>query len=263
MFGHEWYYESLRRYVIVFGTMFNNIVVSRRDGSGTVQKRIKVPISYSPKDKLLARVETDPGLNNPVAITLPRMGFEMAGMTYSPERKLNTIQKFTAPDPDNVNRKMSTFSPVPYDINFQLNILVKSAEDGTQILEQILPFFTPEWTNSVRLVDEMDIYMDIPLVLTGVTTEDAYDGDFESRRALIWTLDFMMKGYLFGPIKKKNIIKFTESNFTIEGFDEPITTIEVYPGLTANGEPTTNPDDAVDPKTIEITDNWDVVVDIK
>ena len=262
MFGHEWYHESLRRYVIVFGTMFNNVVVSRRDNTGTVQKRIKVPITYSPKDKLLARVETDPQLNNPVAMTLPRMGFEMSGMTYSPERKLNTIQKFTVPDPDDVNRKLSTFAPVPYDMNFQLNIMVKSAEDGTQILEQILPFFTPEWTNSVRLVDDLDIFMDVPLVITSVTSEDAYDGDFETRRALIWTLDFIMKGYLFGPLAKKKIIKFTQSNFTIDGFDEPIEVMEVYPGLTANGEPTTNPDIAVAPTTVEITDNWDTVVEI-
>lgn len=221
MFGHEFYHEHIRRYVVVFGTMFNNIVVTRRDVDGVAQKRIKVPIAYSPKEKLLARIESDPNFTKPTAINLPYMGFEMTSMTYAGERKLKTIQRFTMASEDS-NKRALVYAPVPYDINFQLSIMVKSAEDGTQILEQILPFFTPEWTNSVKLIDDMDITLDVPLVLVSVSSDDTYDGDYENRRALIWTLDFTMKCYLFGPIKTKKIIKMANTNFFIDGFDSEI-----------------------------------------
>jgi len=243
MFGHEFYHEHLRRYIVVFGTMFNNIVVSRKTTAGVVDKRIKVPISYSPRDKLLARIETDPNLRKPDAVSLPRMGFEVTSMTYAGERKLSTIQRYTVKSTTDPNKNNSVYAPVPYDINFQLSIMVKSAEDGTQILEQILPFFTPEWTNSVQLIDDLELKMDIPLVLISISSDDTYDGDFETRRALIWTLDFTMKCYLFGPIKEKKIIKMANTNFFIDGFDSeigsantPVVTYSFTPGLipTAN-----------------------------
>lgn len=242
MFGHEFYHEHLRRYIVVFGTMFNNIVVSRKTTAGVVDKRIKVPISYSPRDKLLARIETDPSLRKPDAVSLPRMGFEMTSMTYAGERKLSTIKKFTALGTNGTNRTIM-YAPVPYDVNFQLSIMVKNAEDGTQILEQILPFFTPEWTNTVQLIDDMDIKLDIPLVLLSVSSDDTYEGDFETRRALIWTLDFTMKCYFFGPTKTKKLIKLANVNFFIDGFDTAIGTsntalerVTIRPGL----EPTAN-----------------------
>jgi len=243
MFGHEFYHEHLRRYIVVFGTMFNNIVVSRKTSAGVVDKRIKVPISYSPRDKLLARIETDPNLRKPDAVSLPRMGFEVTSMTYAGERKLSTIQRYSVQSTSDSAKKNLVYAPVPYDINFQLSIMVKSAEDGTQILEQILPFFTPEWTNSVQLIDDLELKMDIPLVLVSVSSDDTYDGDFETRRALIWTLDFTMKGYFYGPIKNKKIIKFANVNFFIDGFDTTIGSannagerVTIQPGLipTAN-----------------------------
>ena len=243
MFGHEFYHEHLRRYIVVFGTMFNNIVVSRKTSAGVVDKRIKVPISYSPRDKLLARIETDPNLRKPDAVSLPRMGFEVTSLTYAGERKLSTIQRYTSKSITDPNKNNFVYAPVPYDINFQLSIMVKSAEDGTQILEQILPFFTPEWTNSVQLIDDLELKVDIPLVLVSVSSEETYDGDFETRRALIWTLDFTMKGYFYGPVKTKKVIKFANVNFLIDGFDTAIgssDTVEkrivVKPGLipTAN-----------------------------
>jgi hypothetical protein len=243
MFGHEFYHEHLRRYIVVFGTMFNNIVVSRKTSAGVVDKRIKVPISYSPRDKLLARIETDPNLRKPDAVSLPRMGFEVTSMTYAGERKLSTIQRYSVQSTSDSAKKNLVYAPVPYDINFQLSIMVKSAEDGTQILEQILPFFTPEWTNSVQLIDDLELKMDIPLVLVSVSSDDTYDGDFETRRALIWTLDFTMKGYFYGPIKNKKIIKFANVNFFIDGFDTTIGSannagerVTIQPGL----EPTAN-----------------------
>jgi hypothetical protein len=170
------------------------------------------------------------------------MGFEMTSMTYAGERKLSTIKKFTALGTNGTNRTIM-YAPVPYDVNFQLSIMVKNAEDGTQILEQILPFFTPEWTNTVQLIDDMDIKLDIPLVLLSVSSDDTYEGDFETRRALIWTLDFTMKCYFFGPTKTKKLIKLANVNFFIDGFDTAIGTsntalerVTIRPGL----EPTAN-----------------------
>ena len=160
--------------------MFNNIVVSRKTTAGVVDKRIKVPISYSPHDKLLARIETDPNLRKPDAVSLPRMGFEVTSMTYAGERKLSTIQRYSIQSTSDSAKSNLVYAPVPYDVNFQLSIMVKSAEDGTQILEQILPFFTPEWTNSVQLIDDLELKMDIPLVLISVSSDDTYDGDFET-----------------------------------------------------------------------------------
>lgn len=243
MFGHEFYHEHIRRYIVVFGTMFNNIVISRKTETGVVDKRIKVPISYSPREKLLARIETDPKLNKPTAVSLPRMGFEITSMTYAGERKLSTIQRYTVKSTADSSKKSLVYAPVPYDINFQLSIMVKNAEDGTQILEQILPFFTPEWTNSVQLIDDLELKMDIPLVLVSVSSDDTYDGDFETRRALIWTLDFTMKAYFYGPVKNKKIIKFANVNFFIDGFDTAVGSantaeerVTILPGLipTAN-----------------------------
>lgn len=222
--------------------MFNNIVVSRRDAHGVVQKRLKVPIAYSPREKLLSRVEEDPNFRKPTAIDLPYIGFEMTSMTYAGERKLNTVSRYTAKNSSDPNKRKLTFAPVPYDINFSMTIMVKSAEDGTQILEQILPFFTPEWTNSVRLIDDMDIIMDVPLVLVAVSSDDTYDGDFETRRALMWNLDFVMKAHLFGPVKDKKLIKFAKTNFLVDGFDQDIgssselvTSITSQPGLIPTG----------------------------
>ena len=219
--------------------MFNNIVISRKDVNGATVKRIKVPISYSPREKLLARIETDPNLNKPTAVSLPRMGFEVTSMTYAGERKLSTVQRYNVASTSDSEKKNLVYAPVPYDINFQLSIMVKNAEDGTQILEQILPFFTPEWTNTVQLIDDMEIKMDIPLVLVSVSSDDTYDSDFETRRALIWTLDFTMKCYFYGPIKNKKIIKFANVNFYIDGFDgtvDPVERVTIQPGLipTAN-----------------------------
>ena len=223
--------------------MFNNIVVSRKTTAGVVDKRIKIPISYSPRDKLLARIETDPNLRKADAVSLPRMGFEVTSMTYAGERKLNTIQRYTIKSTTDPDKKNLVYAPVPYDINFQLSIMVKSAEDGTQILEQILPFFTPEWTNSVQLIDDLELKMDIPLVLISVSSDDTYDGEFETRRALIWTLDFTMKGYFYGPIKNKKIIKFANVNFFIDGFDTAIGSantaeerVTIQPGLIPTAE---------------------------
>jgi hypothetical protein len=221
MFGHDFYHASLRKYVILFGTLFNDIIVNRRDSNNNVQQTIKVPIQYAPREKMTARLEQNLNLNNKESVLLPRMSFEMASLNYAPERKLNTMNKFAYYNPSDSSKVKTTYQPVPYDILFELNIYTRYAEDATCILEQILPFFTPEWTSTINIIPELNIKVDVPLSIQSMSSADTYEGDFETRRALIWTLTFNMKGYLFGPIRDSSVIKTAN--------------VSVYSANTSNG----------------------------
>jgi hypothetical protein len=229
MFGNEFYHETIRRYVIVFGTMFNDMVVWRRNTAGAIIKRIKVPIAYGPRAKFLSRIQQDPNLTKPDAISLPRMSFQIAGYNYDVTRKLTTVGQIKGPGTsDTVNG--SVYNPVPWNIDFDLSIYVLNAEDGTQLIEQILPYFTPEWTNTMKLVDDLDIRMDVPVVLNTITTEDTYEDSYENRRTIIHTLNFTMKGYLFGPVKNKDIINVANTRtFVLDGFESDIETANSGP----------------------------------
>ena len=215
MFGHQYYNQVIRRYVVMFGTLFNDIIVQRFNKAGQRIQALKVPIAYGPKEKFLVRITQDPELTNQSQVSLPRMGFEMTGMQYMPERKLSSTQRRvnTVGTTGSNNSIKTVYTPVPYDFNFSLSVFVKNADDGVQILEQILPFFTPDWTTTLKIIPEMNITHDIPTVLTSVTTEDTYEGDFETRRTLIYNLDFLVKGYIYGPVKKSGIIKRTFVDF--------------------------------------------------
>ena len=197
MFGTYFYHQTSRKMVVAFGSLFNSIEVRRTDSSDAVTEVIKIPLSYGPKDKMLVRISQDPNLNPKVALTVPRMGFELTAMTYDGVRKLNTMGRNVKKGTTGLKKQ---FNPVPYNWDFSLYVYVKNAEDGTQILEQILPFFTPEFTVTMNLVSSMSEKRDIPLVLNSVTSEDTYEGDFASRRSIIWTLSFMMKGFLYPDV---------------------------------------------------------------
>ncbi len=197
MFGTYFYHQTSRKMVVAFGTLFNNIEVRRTDSSDAVTEVIKIPLSYGPKDKMLIRISQDPNLNPKVALTVPRMGFELTAMSYDGARKLNTMGRNVKKGTTGLKKQ---FNPVPYNWDFSLYVFVKNAEDGTQILEQILPFFTPDFTVTMTLISGMTVKMDIPLVLNSVTSEDSYEGDFATRRSIIWTLSFLMKGYLYPSI---------------------------------------------------------------
>lgn len=283
MFGHTFYHGSIRKYVILFGTLFNDVYINRTNKTNDIVKTIKVPISYGPKEKTLARVNADPNLNRPVAMVLPRMSFEMINMNYAGDRKLITTNRNVRVDTDDPDMLKYQYMPVPYDFTFELNIMVQNADDGTRILEQILPFFTPDWTVTINLIPEMNARYDIPVILNTVTSTDTYEGDFETRRALIWTLTFTLKGYVFGPIKSSSVIKealvsaiAAAGNLDLDSFElldingtaiaagdpanvpnmqgaEIDTTITTVPGLLANGSPTTNA--ALTVPSTEITAN--------
>ena len=197
MFGTYFYHQTSRKMVVAFGSLFNNIEVRRTDSSDAVTEVVKIPLSYGPKDKMMVRISQDPSLNPKVALTVPRMGFELTSMTYDGVRKLNTMGRNVKKGTTGLKKQ---FNPVPYNWDFSLYVFVKNAEDGTQILEQILPFFTPDFTVTMTLVSGMTVKMDVPLVLNSVTSEDSYEGDFATRRSIIWTLSFMMKGFLYPSV---------------------------------------------------------------
>jgi hypothetical protein len=235
MFGNRFYHQTTRRFVAMFGTLFNDIVIDRVNNAGSTVQRMKVPIHYAPMQKILARIEGDPNLDQP-AMTLPRMSFEIVNLQYSPERKLTSLTKNVVNSTD-PNIRKTQFVPAPYDIEFQLNIMTKYAEDGTKILEQIIPFFKPDVTVSVRLIDELDLFLDVPIILNSVTMDDSYEGEFLTRRSMTWTLSFTVRGYFFGPVESKKIIKFVESNVNdLDG--NTFSTLTAQPGLTADGQPT-------------------------
>ena len=197
MFGTYFYHQTSRKMVVAFGSLFNNIEVRRTDSNDAVTEVVKIPLSYGPKDKMLVRISQDPSLNPKVALTVPRMGFELTSMTYDGARKLNTMGRNVKKGTTGLKKQ---YNPVPYNWDFSLYVFVKNAEDGTQILEQILPFFTPDFTVTMTLISGMTVKMDIPLVLNSVTSEDSYEGDFATRRSIIWTLSFLMKGFLYPSV---------------------------------------------------------------
>ena len=251
MFGHSYYHGVIRKYIVMFGNMFNDIDVVRYNNAGTAAQTIRVPIAYGPKEKFLVRLRTDPNLNRDVAIQLPRLAFEVTDMSYAPTRTVSKLQKNTAIGSHGDSLR-SQFTPVPYDINISLYGMFANQEDAVQVVEQILPFFRPEWTNSVKLVPSMGQFYDIPTVLTGLSIEDTYEADFQSRRAIIYTFNFTVKGYIFGPVSNKGVIKRTIVDLAADStvgtpFNERLS---LTPGLLANGSPTANSSASIDTSSI-------------
>jgi hypothetical protein len=197
MLGTYYYHEIIRRTVISFGTLFNDINIRHKDSSGGSISQIKVPLAYGPMQKFLARIEQQSELNKPIAMTLPRLSFEMTSIQYDPTRKANITQTFKVQDGNNLKK---VYLPVPYNLGFQLNLMSKIQDDALQVVEQILPYFQPAFTLTVDLVDSIGEKRDIPVVLDNVSFTDDYEGDFSSRRILIYTFNFTAKTYLFGPI---------------------------------------------------------------
>ena len=216
MFGRRFYHESLRKIIIAFGTIFNNIHIHRKDSNGNVVQSLKVPLAYSPKEKFIARLDQQPDLvqDRRVAVTLPRMGFEIAGLNYDPSRKLNRMGQIKKVRSSSTDGKVMNkqFNPVPYNISMNLYSFTSSAEGGLQIVEQILPFFQPDYTVTIRAIPNMNIVRDVPIILNSVNYEDTYDGSFTTRRAVNYTLGFTAKTYLYGPVYAAKVIKETTAD---------------------------------------------------
>jgi len=204
------YHEILRRTVISFGTLFNSISIQHKDSNGNISSMINVPLAYGPTQKFLARLEQSPDLNKPIQVTLPRVSFEFVGLNYDASRKVTTTQTFITSNVDNKTEVKKVYMPVPYNMQFELGIYTKLNDDMLQIIEQILPYFQPSYNLTVDLVDEIGEKRDIPIIIENISMSDDYEGDFTTRRALIYTIRFTAKTYLFGPVSSsatKDIIK--------------------------------------------------------
>ena len=223
MLGSTFYHQTIRKYVAVFGTLFNDINIERKNSSGTVVERLKVPLAYGPKQKWLLAIQDTTADRKVTATRTPRMGFSMTGVSYDTARKLNTIGRNVKANTSSTTTSMVTmYNPVPYNFDFQLFILVKNAEDGTQILEQILPYFTPEFTVTVNTIPDMNIKADVPILLNSSDVADEYEGDLSARRTITWTLSFTLKGFIYPNITSGQVIKTIEVNFRIPGGDTEI-----------------------------------------
>ena len=217
MLGTYFYHEIIRKTVISFGTLFNDVHIRHQDAAGKDISEMKVPVSYGPRQKFLARIQQQPDLNKATQISLPRMSFEVNNITYDPSRKTGVTQTFKVKDGKQVKK---VFMPVPYNLGFELNILTKLQDDSLQILEQVLPFFQPGFTLTIDLVNSIGEKRDVPMVLDSINFTDDYEGNFETRRALIYTLNFTAKTFMFGPvadstdglIRKVQLDYYTDTN---------------------------------------------------
>ena len=207
--NRQFYHETVRSIIVGFGTLFNDIHVVRKNNSGVVTQSMKVPLAYGPKQKWLTRLDQDAGLDSKVALTLPRLGFEIQDLAYDPARKLNRVQKFkkVKSSASDSNKMDSQYMPVPYNLNIQLYAMAKQSDDALQIVEQVLPYFQPDYTLTIKDMEDMGIARDIPIVLNSINYEDNYRGTYEERRAIIYTLDFTTKFYLYGPVTSSKVIK--------------------------------------------------------
>jgi len=206
------YHRIIRKVVIAFGNLFNEIKLARYDSNGVEQEHFLVPIVYGGKEKYVSRLEGDPDLDKKVQVTLPIMSFEMTDMSYDASRKLNTNMKNTSHS-GHTGTSLAVYNPVPFDFDFSLWAYVRNIEDGAQLMEKILPYFTPDYTVNVNLIPEMGVVKQLPIVLKSVSHEIDYEGDYNSKvRNIIWTLTFTVKGYLYGPVAEPKVVKTAITN---------------------------------------------------
>lgn len=273
--NNPFYRQSMKRCAAAFMSLFTDVYIQKFDGDGVVQSTIQVPIAYGPRQKWLGRLEGNPDLNRPVGIKLPRMGAEIIGMNYAADRKLSSMKKYVATyslannvvtantangDPSNAS---FVYVPIPMDIQWRLDVMTQSTDDSNQIIEQILPFFTPEWVNRVRLVDELGIEFNMPVVFNNMSLYDTYkDGDNNSRRIMIWSFMFTMKAYFIGPPHTRKIIKISKADVYLANSNTWIAEANTSPGLLANGSPTTNAAASISPLLINVDDDWAYTVTI-
>ena len=207
MLGQSFYHETIRKIIVAFGSMFNEVTIVRKNNSGVVTQTMKVPLAYGPRQKFLTRLNDDPNLTKQVAVTLPRLGFEIGSLSYDPSRKLNRVQQFKKVKGSDEKRLDTQFMPVPYNLDIELYALSKNSDDALQIVEQILPYFQPDYTITVNDMPDMGIKRDVPIVLNSIGYEDDYQGNFETRRAIIYTMSFTAKFYLYGPVTSQSVIR--------------------------------------------------------
>lgn len=242
----HFYHQHIRKAIIAFGTIFNQLTVKRYNSDQEVVQSVRVPLSYSPKNKFLARIAEVPSTTTQAAaVILPRMGFEITGLQYNPARKINLLTKNVAVGQgDDPNTLRTQFTSTPYDMNVSLYIMAKNQDDGLQIIEQIIPFFNPDFCVTVNDIPSMGIKRDLQIILDNISYEDNYEGDYLQRRSIIWTINFTLGLNLYGPVEQQNIIRTSIAN-TYTDIDQP--------NYQQQYQVTTNPNDAT------VVDDWDYV----
>ena len=274
----NFYHSTIRNTVVAFGTLFNDIYVSRKDSSGAEVEKIRVPLTYSSKEKFYYRMQRDLEYNDQphLQMTLPRMGFEITGYSYDTTRKQNTMQKrFTTKDGD-TSKLSFHYMPVPYNIDFELYIIVRHTDDGLQIMEQILPYFTPHFTITVKpkILNDTLEKQDIPITLQSVSSEENYEGGFDEGRVTIHTLSFQAKTNIYGPVRENGIIKLSEVNILDLDADPALqdfkAEVKARPAIfekDTDGDYVLGTDgkriEEVDYTTIEIDDDYEILINIK
>lgn len=253
MLGTYFYHEIIRKTIIGFGTLFNNIYIRHENKLNQIVDETKIGLSYGPQQKFLAKIQEQAELNKSTAINLPRMSFEMVDLSYDPSRKSGITQTFKASDGNDIKK---VYMPVPYNIGFELSIFTKLNDDALQIIEQILPFFQPAFSLTVDLVSSIGEKKDVPIVLDSINFQDDYEGDFSTRRALIYTLRFTAKTYLFGPVSESSdgLIKKVQVDISA---DTNLNTAKREVRYTA----TPNPIDAGPDDDFGFNENWDFLMD--
>ena len=217
MFGSHFYHATMRKSVAVFGTMFNNISVVRLDGSGGILNQIKVPLAYGPKQKFLSRIDQDTMSDASMAIKLPRMSFEISSLSVDSNKKENKRNTITADLSTDNTKRQTINAQVPYNIGMQLSIMTKNQDDGLQILEQILPYFQPDYTVTIKPIDGWTNFkQDVPIILNDVSIDDQYDGDYVSRRVLTYTVNFTMKMTFYSGAGSSKVIKNVDIDYSFK-----------------------------------------------
>ena len=270
MLGKVWYFGLIRKYVTIFGTLFNDIVINRVDSNNEDVQTIKVPIAYGPKERYLTRQIQNDDLLRPVSLVYPRIAFEITDIRYDSDRKLFTLGKATTGS-SSAGSLHTQNNPVPYNIGFRLTIIARNSDDALRIVEQIIPYFTPVLNVSANLIPEMNYgNITLPLVLNDVGQEELYEGDFTSKEYVLWTLEFTLKAFLYGPTNDSKVIKEVYVNFDIPSGDITDASIGntptaehiyVRPGLTANGQPTSNVAASVPVANISASDAYGFIVE--
>lgn len=239
--GNHFYHRTIRKVVVAFGTIFNDIHLVRYTNDQTTQKeKFRVPLSYGSKEKYVTRITQDPDLQKSVQIIVPRISFEMTGLSYDSSRKqVSTLRNFSA---NNATRLNAQYVPIPYNFDFSMSIYVRNTEDGTQILEQILPFFTPDFNVTVDFIPEMNQKYDLPIILNSVNTTTDYEGDLMSTRLIMWDLEFTAKGYIWPTISTPKYIRQANTNIYLS--EDPTNYSTTANSVITENKVTPNPIDA-------------------
>jgi len=247
MFGDHFYHATMRKSVAVFGTLFNNLKVIRKASDGSVLNQVRVPLAYGPKQKFLARLDQETGFDAPMAIKLPRMAFEITGLSIDSTQKLAKRNQVVELHASDVTKKKTIKHFTSYDIGMSLYIMAKNQDDGLQVVEQILPYFTPEYSVTIKPIDGWDHKQDVAVILNNLSIDDQYEGEFTERRVLIYQLDFTMKMKFYGPTSNQGVIREINIDFNED---------------TAGANILENMDITIDPSTADEDDDYTVITTI-